>query len=385
MRIAFLLLHDQRFSGWRLNDFLFSRYHFAKDYAERTSKAGNDAVLYTFHQEVKEAKEYVLDGYAIRVLPVSFRFPPFLPIGNSHNFRIVDELNRGSFDVVHVHNYYFWSLALVALAKRLATWGLVGQYHGEPELQTLGKYAHRCLFNPIDRFLVSTREEVFWLKKLYVDLKKVIKFPNVGVDTSQFRKVGNKEDVPHFIYVGRMTFEPRTLKEKDPWIILDVAKSLKKYVDRFKILMVGDGLCLEALKHYSKKIGLEKNVEFLGYKPHDLLPRLYSKCLFSFTPLSMWDLNPFWDGALKESLACETAVVGFNSRIQNYEQAKRRFGLLLPTHADRAAEILSVAVKHIDYLMEAGVEGREFIERCCSWENVIRGLLEVYRNLLSNF
>ena len=227
MRIAFLLLHDHRFSGWRLSDFLFSRYHFAKDYAKRMCEKGNYVFLYILHEDVKQVEEYSVDGYTIRVLPVSFMFPPLVPIGSSHNFQIIEELNFGDFDVVHFHNYYFWSLILVALAKRRARWRLIGQYHGEPELQTFGKFVHRCFLGSLDRFLVSTREEAFWLEKLRVDPRKIVTIPNVGIDTDLFRKVGEKESVPHFIYAGRMTVRPRTLKEQDPWLVLDVAKSLK--------------------------------------------------------------------------------------------------------------------------------------------------------------
>lgn len=382
MRIAFLLLHDQRFSGWQLEDFLFSRYHFAKDYAARVSRRGNDVLLYIFHQEADRIRNYDLEGYAVRVLPVSFRFPPFVPIGNEHNFRIVKELNEGSFDIVHFHNYYFWSLALVNLAKRFGKWQLVGQYHGEPELQVVGKYIHKFLLGCIDKFLVSTVEEIFWLKKLNIDVNKIVRFPNVGVNTKLFRRIDGKDDVPHFIYVGRMTHKPRTLKEKNPWIILDIAKNLRKLIDQFVILMVGDGPCLEALQRYSRKLELEKHVVFLGYKPHSMLPKLYSKCLFSFIPLSMWSLDPFWDGALKESLACETAVIGFNKKVRDFEGARKKFGLLLPTDIKKAAQILKEAVENPEYFIKAGVEGRKFIEKYCSWEVLIEKLLKLYSELI---
>ena len=383
MNIAYLLLHDQRFSGWGLNDFVFQRYHFAKDYAERMGRKGNKVTLFTFHQNVKETKEFALNSYTLKVFPVKFRFPPFVPIGNSHNFEVIKELKKSFFDIVHFHNYYFWSLAPTVFAKHGSNWILVAQYHGEPELQNIGKHLHGFLFYKIDKFLVSTNEEICWLKKLHVKNEKIIKFPNVGVETSLYTKTGEKEKIPHFIYVGRMTLQPRTLKEKNPWIILEIVRELKKrYASEFKVLMVGDGPGIERLKSFSKQVGLGEHVEFLGYVPHDLLPSLYSKCLLSFTPLSMWDLDPFWDGSLKEALACETAVAGFNSYIQSYRQAKKRFGLLLPTRVDKAAEILSLALKDQDFLIRAGFRGRRFVEKHCSWDKVIDGLLKIYRILL---
>jgi glycosyltransferase involved in cell wall biosynthesis len=381
MKIAYLLLHDQRFSGWQLNDFVFLRYHFAKDYAEKVGGKGHDVTLFTFHQNIKEAKEFFLNNYTMTVLPVTFRFPPFVPIGNSHNKRILLELTQG-FDVIHFHNYYFWSLALVTIAKRSQNWRLIAQYHGEPELQVVGKYIHRFLFCNIDRFLVPLNEEIFCLKRMGVKPERIVRFPNVGVDTSKFAPVSEKEEVPHMIYVGRMTLKPRTLKEKNPWLIVNIASKLKKHIDNFKITMVGDGPGLSKLKKFAVKMGVNSNIEFAGYKPHDMLPSLYSKCLLSFVPLSMWDLDPFWDGSLKESLACETAVAGFNAYIKSYEEARRRFGLLLPTDVDKAAEFLCRAIKDWDFLIEAGLRGRSFIEEHCSWDKVINRLLEIYQSLL---
>jgi len=387
LNIAYLLLHDQRFSGWRLNDFVFRRYHFAKDYAERVGGRGNNVVLYTFHQDLDNVREFYLDGYVLKVFPVKFRFPPLVPIGNSHNLELIKELVKGDFEIVHFHNYYFWSLAPIFFAKKRrrhnGRWRLIAQYHGEPELQTFGKFVHRPFFGVVDKFLASVDEEIYWLKKLHVSHGKILKFPNVGVDTSLFRRVGEKEKVPHLIYAGRMTFRPRALKEQNPWLILEIIQRLKRrFGGDFKVLMVGDGPGLEALKSFSRSLGLEENVEFLGFVSHGLLPKLFSKCVLAFSPTSMSEIDPFWGGALKEALACETAVAGFNPYIRSYLEARRRFGLLLPADVEKAAEFLYMALKDRDFLVEAGLRGRRFIEKYCSWEKVIEKLLEVYRELL---
>jgi glycosyltransferase involved in cell wall biosynthesis len=385
LNIAYLLLHDQKFSGWRLKEFVFHRYHFSKDYAERIGSRGNNVVLYTFHQDLRSVKEFRLGGYVLRAFPVRFWFPPFVPIGNSHNLELTRELAKGDFDIVHFHNYYFWSLAPIFFAKlrRCRWWRLVAQYHGEPELQTFGKFVHRPFFDMVDKFLVAPDEEIYWLKKMHVNSSKILKFPNVGVDTSLFRRVSEKEKVPHLIYAGRMTFRPRTLKEQNPWLILEVVYRLKRrYEGDFKVLMVGDGPGLEALKSFCKSLGLEENVEFLGFVSHSLLPTLYSKCILAFFPMSMVNLNPSWGGASKEALACETAIAGFNPYIRSYWETRRRFGLLLPTDVERAAEFLCMALKEWDFLVEAGLRGRRFIEEFCSWEKVVEKLLEVYRELL---
>jgi len=41
-----------------------------------------------------------------------------------------------------------------------------------------------------------------------------------------------------------------------------------------------------------------------------------------------------------------------------------------------------MALKDWDFLVEVGLRGRRFIEKYCSWEKVVKKLLEVYRKLL---
>jgi glycosyltransferase involved in cell wall biosynthesis len=381
LKIAFLLLHDQRFSGWSLNEFLFSRYHFAKEYARRLTEKGHDVCLYTLHEESRRVEEYCIDGYRVKVFPTNFRFPPLVPIGNSHNFSLVKEISQNSFDIVHFHNYYYWSFIPVGLSKRAEKWKLVGQYHGEPEFQSLGKFIHAYWLRFIDKFLVSTDDEIAWLRRLGLKTE-VQKFPNVGVDTKAFRKKCSYEGEPRFLYVGRMALKPRTLREKNPWLILQIAEKLKKHRDRFRICMVGDGPGLGALQSYCKKKELQDNVYFLGYVSNIDLPDIYSRSWFTFVPLYMRELDPFWDGALKESLACQTPVIGFNKFVRNFEQAYSDFGLLLPPNPNLAAEILNHWIGNMEHIIDAGTTGRRFIEKYCSWGAVVESLLASYGSLL---
>ncbi|MCJ7424444.1 glycosyltransferase family 4 protein [Candidatus Bathyarchaeota archaeon] len=379
MRIAFMLLHDQRFSGWTLQEFLYSRYHFAKEYARRMSMLGHEVTLFVMYEGLLRVEDYHVQGYSVRALPVSFRFPPFVSIGASHNAGIFGEL-RGDFDVVHFHNYYLWSLVPVALARKGSSWKLVGQYHGEPELQSLGKLVHSPWLQFPDKLLVSTSKEEMWLSRLGVSARKIVRVPNVGVDVGCFRKVADYERTPLFVYVGRMTSRPRTMNEKNPWLVVEIADQLKNYLGNFRILMVGDGPGLLDLKTFCKARGLDEHVSFLGHVPHERLPEIYSKCWYSFVPVSMQTIDPFWDGALKESLACETPVIGFSNAVKDATEALSRFGLLLPPKPELAAKILGSCAGTAENWVKIGVGGREFVKKHCSWDSVAASLLGVYNS-----
>src|SRR2546425_9989856 len=120
MKIVYLLLHDFRFASLGVEDFAFRRFHFSKEYAKRMAQLGHDVKLYILAADVRCEKILEVDRFEIKAFDVSFRFPPFMRFGNTHNLGVLREIERDSPDLVHLHNYYLWSFPYVApWVKRL--------------------------------------------------------------------------------------------------------------------------------------------------------------------------------------------------------------------------------------------------------------------------
>jgi glycosyltransferase involved in cell wall biosynthesis len=122
-------------------------------------------------------------------------------------------------------------------------------------------------------------------------------------------------------------------------------------------------------------------VTFHGYVDNRLLPPLYSSSWATFIPLWLDAIDPFWDGSLKESLACSTPVIGFNEDANDYSSGCQRLGYLIPPSPETGAKILEEILGHQVHLNEVGRRGREEVLGCCSWDSVIGSLEKVYHSL----
>lgn len=383
MKVAFLLLHDFRFVGWSLSQFL-RRHHFSKEYAGRVSEEGNDVILYVFHQDAESVRTIQNEGYLIKVFPVELRFPPYMRFGNSHCLEVLREIKRDRPDVVHFHNYYLWSFPYVSMWNKWNVTRTVAQYHGESDLLKPIRRLFAPSLNSTDIFLVSLDNEISYLTSNFrVPQRKILKFPNVGVDTDLFRPVSAKSDNPTLLYVGRMTSPSYNIREKSPWILLDLMQELVKLRDDVKLLMVGDGPGLSRLRNIVHRRKLSGNVIFTGYIENRDLPDLYSSSWLTCIPMQLDDIDPFWDGSLKESLSCKTPVVGFNDEVASFSDSCKRLGYLAPFGPKEAAAIVDKILEDESRLGEVGSRGRSFVLRSCSWTSLIGKLTRLYGSVLS--
>jgi glycosyltransferase involved in cell wall biosynthesis len=382
LKIAFMLLHDFKFAGWSLEDFL-DRHHFSKEYSRRLAERGHEVALYILHQDAEAATAVDREGFVVKVFPSQFSFPPVPGFGYAHNLQVTKELAREKPEIIHFNNYYLWNFPYVARWARRNGVKMVCQYHGASDFLRPVRKAFVPMFRGVDRYLVAKDGEIGYLTgSLGVEPGKVIKFPNVGVDTLLFKPSGGKTAEPSLLYVGRMPKRARSLGEKSPWLLLGMMAELVKSLPEATLRMVGDGPGMEDLREAAKAEGLGRSVAFHGYVDNRLLPPIYSSSWATFIPLRLEGIDPFWDGSLKESMACSTPVIGFNEGVGGYADSRQRLGHLIPPDPVRGAEILVDILRDRARLEEAGEMGRGEVLGCCSWESVIGGLERVYLSLL---
>jgi len=129
-----------------------------------------------------------------------------------------------------------------------------------------------------------------------------------GVDINQFKKKTNliklkqelniKDDDFVIGIVGRM------IKQKGHKYLLEAIAKLKDEISTIKLLIIGTGNLETSLKYYSKKLGIEKNVVFLGFRM-DMTP-LYSL-------MNILCLPSIFEGlglVLVEAMLCQTITIG---------------------------------------------------------------------------
>jgi glycosyltransferase involved in cell wall biosynthesis len=215
-----------------------------------------------------------------------------------------------------------------------------------------------------------------------IDPNKIIKYPNAGVETTLFRQTSEKATSPTLLYVGRMPLPSINLREQSPWLMLMILSELVRERKDVKLYMIGDGPGLNYLKELASKKGLDRNVTFLGYVDHQLLPEHYSKSWLTFFPTEMDVVDPFWGGAQKESFACGTPVVAFNDKVSTLEGGKQAYGYLIPTDSKISAKILSGIIGDRSALNKMGEAGKKTVVNSCSWDSVISKLNSIYLSAL---
>jgi glycosyltransferase involved in cell wall biosynthesis len=376
-----MLLHDFRFAGWSLDDFL-GRHHFSKEYSRRLAARGHDVTLYILHQDAESIKVIEHDGYRVKAFPTQFNFPPVPRFGYSHNLKVTEELARDKPDVVHFNNYYLWAFPYVARWAKKNGVRFVSQYHGASDFLRSVRKAFVPIYQGVDRYLVAKDDEIAYLTgSLGVAPERVTKFPNVGVDTCLFKPSGEKSHEPSLIYVGRMPSRTGNLREKSPWLLIGIMAELVKALPEAELQMVGDGPGLQGLIEAAEAKCIVRNVVFHGYIGNGLLPPMYSRSWVTLIPVQLGKIDPFWDGSVKESLACGTPVIGFGEGVKDYDGSRQRLGYLMPPDPAASARVLADILGDRARLGEAGKAGRGEVLRCCSWEAVIDGLEKVYGSL----
>jgi len=377
LRIAYLLLHDFRFASIGLDEFASDRYHFSKEYARRMADLGHEVELYVMFDGIRGSRELELDGYRIKAFGVDARFPPGLNFGNAHSFQALKGLDSFHPDVVHLHNYYLWSFPFAASWVKKGRFPLVAQYHGTDPIRSAKGLLFAPWLNACDRILVPSESERAFLGKVLLTRNRLALYPSTGVDTEEFRPLGGKDSQPLLLYVGRVPLDPDYRWEKSPQLLLPILKSLREAGSRATLLIAGDGPGLAKMKEQASSMGLSASVQFVGQLSHHSLPDLYSRASLTFVPFLLKEITPFWDGALQESLACGTPVVGFSDGAPRFSG----LGVLVPTDPTIASQTIVKALDDEPWARSAGEAGPRAIGTTSEWGRLAKDLSSTYAGM----
>ena len=172
------------------------------------------------------------------------------------------------------------------------------------------------------------------------------------------------------LYYGRLS------KEKGIDILL---KGIKKANNNFTLKILGSGPEEENLKELTNSLGLNKQVEFLGFKSGDDLYDIIKKAKVIFLP-SIWNENmPF---VLLEALSLKkVVVVSRTGGLPELISDKETGFIFENSNVEELADI----IKNLDQydLKKIGEKAYE-ISRDLDINNHLVKILDIYNNLLKN-
>lgn len=382
MKVLSLLLHDERFSGWTVKDKLL-RQHFSTQYLHFCEQKNWEPLLYTFHQKVKTRQTHRLNGAGVaKIFPVKFRFPPFLRFGNDHNPNaVMHEMMRDQPNLVHFHNYYMFSFPYTAtfIKKRLKL-PLIAQLHGYHN-----SYVRKTLYLPCLHALRKTDNIIYSYKpeqSLYRKLKiaeKAVRVPVPGVDLHVFRPQKRCEST-RLLYVGRIPASETAYGEKSPFLLLHLLRNLLQQVKDVSLDIVGDGPGLEYCRRLAYRLELADHVAFHGYVRHSDLPKYYKASALTFSPIQVYDVDGWFDGAIQESLACGTPVAALKASRET--PLLGTYGYLLSSNTKQAAEEVFRLLKTPEQMDQLAAEGSKFVHENCTYDKIGTKLQKTWESAL---
>lgn len=148
-----------------------------------------------------------------------------------------------------------------------------------------------------------------------------------------------------------------------------------------KFLLVGKGPFENALKNLAVKLRVKDSIIFHPSVSDFDLPKYYAAAdVFVFPSL--------WEGfglSLLEALASGKAIISTNVSAIPEIITHNKTGLLVePKNHKQIAEAIVKVLKHRNYLINLGIEGRKEMESKFNWDITSNEILKLYESLINN-
>lgn len=347
----------------------------AHELSKLQSKMGLGVTVFTSNPNNLSSYE-LKDGYQIK------RFRPTFKIGgNPISARLLYELyrERNNYDIIHAHSHLFLHTNASALIKKFSSTPLVITNHGlisqsfplwfnNLYISTIGKLTLKSA----DKIICYTDNEKESLEHLGITPNKIAVIHN-GINTHLFCPDDKKYISNNILWIGR--FVPG----KDVECLLDAFKIIISYNPMIKLIMIGEGPLKDKILNKIKLLNLSNNVTIIDFLPNSELPSFYNNSDIFVLP-SLYEGVP---RTILEAMSCEVPVVCTN--LPQLKNIVDGCGYLVPSHNPKAIADRVLTILSDDNLrLKFGNNGRCKILKYYSWEETVKQINNLYKELLEN-
>ncbi|MFA5176140.1 MAG: glycosyltransferase [Candidatus Nanoarchaeia archaeon] len=287
-------------------------------------------------------------------------------------------------DIIHIHTPSIFGWAALILNNKYKK-PVVGTYHTLlPDfldylplpIFNKSKTAKRLTWGYTRKFYnkcnIVTTPSIAMKQELEKHGIKNVKFLSNGVDLKKFHPIQSKKDGKTILHVGRIGYE------KNIDVLIKAFNELLKKNKNVKLLIAGKGPDLEGLKEFTQKLGISKNVEFLGPIKHDNLPKLYSKADIFVTPSTVETEGL----VILEAMACGLPIIGVNKLAVPYIVKNNKNGFITkPGDYKEIANCMEKLLKDKKSREKFGKESLILVKEF-SLESIIKKIEEIYKELI---
>jgi D-inositol-3-phosphate glycosyltransferase len=313
----------------------------------------------------------------------------YLPDFTQH----IEEFRRREairYDMLHSH-YWLSGMAAMQLARpwdiphvtMFHTLGYLKQLANPNESEpSLRLEMERLLIQRADRIIASTYDERQQIIRHCGATPRQVQVIPCGVDLERFfpqdrqrarQKLGLKQHSPVLLYVGRL--DPF----KGPDVLLQAAAMME---EEAQVLIVGGKLSgdkeLDQLRELARGLKISQRVHFLGARPQQELPMIYSAADATVVP----SYHESFGLAAVESLACGTPVVATRAGGLMTVVRHGETGYLVQRCPGFFAERLDSLLRNPEVLAQMRAVTRLSVLQY-SWKHVASQMLDVYEDVIS--
>ena len=350
------------------------------DLSRELVKLGHEGTVLCAN-EPKSEKEEVLDG--IRVL----RVPYIGKIANTNiTPRLPIEILKEDFDLVHAHLPTPWSSdwsAIASVAKRkplVLTYynDIVGEGHLDGIARIYNKFNLKFVLKRASKIIIIQPDYIRSSPYLKDFADKVETIP-VGVNLEKFRPDGMATNGKTLFFLSILDSYHRYKGLDD---LLRALVLVKRAVPDVGLVVGGDGELLSHYKSLCDGLGLNENVDFIGFVPEEMVTNCYNRCDIFVLPSISRAQEGFGMVAL-EAMACGKPVIC--SDVVGVAEDLGSFGAGLtvePSNTEEMAEAISRLLMNRSLARRMGDAGRRLAEERYGWRAIAERIEKVYDGLV---
>lgn len=183
------------------------------------------------------------------------------------SIRLLPHLIKGSFDVIDVSVFPYFScfiVKIVSIYKRIpmvTTWHEVwGDYWYEylGKIGSVGKFIEQVVFRMSNHSIAVSNHTKKSLESLGIDQNNIYIVKN-GIDMKTINQIKPSIYTCDIIFIGRI------IKEKNVDILIESVHNIKKYLPDIQCHIIGGGPEEKKLKNLICDLGLQDNIKFFGF------------------------------------------------------------------------------------------------------------------------
>lgn len=345
---------------------------------------GHAVTVFTSDFPRRKEKE-VIDGVEVRRFHFLCR-----PLNNAVSPEVFFQLikYRADFDIVHCHNEHAAVSQYCALTKPFSKRPLVITCHGLLRFdhpmkdffeRAYSKTMGARLLRKANRVITISDSDKGYVHSFAVPLEKIEVIPN-GIDVSRYncQRGGFPEGM---LFEGKrvILFVGPVIKRKGPQVLVQAIPRVAKENPDVLFVFAGKGDFRAEVERLSRTLHVEQYTRFLGYVPEDQLHYLYQRSEALVLP----SFSEALSYTILDAFAFSKPVI--SSLIPCLKDYLSETALLVqPGDSEALADAVLRLLRDRKLAGELGAKGRRLVETRFTWDAVVNGVEEIYREVLDS-